>query len=380
MPLYLTLTLALLTITCVQSGRVLFSLYALNLGADPFAVGILSGSSSALPLLLSWQVGRLSDRFGSRLLLMIGSVGGALGMLLPYALPGLPTLYLAAVMNGLLFACCSVSLQNLVGLLSSPADRAKNFSNFSLMASAANFLGPLIAGFSIDLSGYAITSLYIMTLALAAIAILAIWGNLLPGGSGEASPSGSVRDLLADSGLWRVMATSSLVVTGVVLFQFYMPIYGHNIGLSASVIGVVLAIFPGAAFIVRVFLPRMISLFGENKLLAYAFFIGAAGMMLVPFFQSALTLGLISFAFGIGMGCGQPITIMMTFSGSEKGRSGEALGLRITANHLARMVMPVLFGTIGAAFGVFPVFWINAMMLASGGFLARSGAIGRKKK
>jgi predicted MFS family arabinose efflux permease len=219
-----------------------------------------------------------------------------------------------------------------------------------------------------------------MALALAAVAILAVWGNLLPGGSGEASPSGSVRDMLADSGLWRVMATSSLVVTGVVLFQFYMPIYGHNIGLSASVIGVVLAIFPGAAFIVRVFLPRMIRLFGENKLLAYAFFIGAAGMMLVPFFQSALTLGLISFAFGIGMGCGQPITIMMTFSGSEKGRSGEALGLRITANHLARMVMPVLFGTIGAAFGVFPVFWINAMMLASGGFLARSGAIGRKKK
>ena len=380
MPLYLTLTLALLTITCVQSGRVLFSLYALNLGADPFAVGILSGSSSALPLLLSWQVGRLSDRFGSRLLLMIGSVGGALGMLLPYALPGLPTLYLAAVMNGLLFACCSVSLQNLVGLLSSPADRARNFSNFSLMASAANFLGPLIAGFSIDLSGYGIASLYIMALALAAIAILAIWGNLLPGGSGEASPSGSVRDLLADSGLWRVMATSSLVVTGVVLFQFYMPIYGHNIGLSASVIGVVLAIFPGAAFIVRVFLPQMIRLFGENKLLAYAFFIGAAGMMLVPFFQSAVTLGLISFAFGIGMGCGQPITIMMTFSGSEKGRSGEALGLRITANHLARMVMPILFGTIGAAFGVFPVFWINAMMLASGGFLARSGAIGRKKQ
>ncbi len=380
MPLYLTLTLALLTITCVQSGRVLFSLYALNLGADPFAVGILSGSSSALPLLLSWQVGRLSDRFGSRLLLMIGSVGGALGMLLPYALPGLPTLYLAAVMNGLLFACCSVSLQNLVGLLSSPADRARNFSNFSLMASAANFLGPLIAGFSIDLSGYGIASLYIMALALAAIAILAIRGNLLPGGSGEASPQGSVRDLLTDSGLWRVMATSSLVVTGVVLFQFYMPIYGHNIGLSASVIGVVLAIFPGAAFIVRVFLPRMISLFGENKLLAYAFFIGAAGMMLVPFFQSAVTLGLISFAFGIGMGCGQPITIMMTFSGSEKGRSGEALGLRITANHLARMVMPVLFGTIGAAFGVFPVFWINAMMLASGGFLARSGAIGRRKQ
>jgi MFS family permease len=175
------------------------------------------------------------------------------------------------------------------------------------------------------------------------------------------------------------MATSSLVITGIVLFQFYMPIYGHSLGLSASVIGVVLAIFPGAAFVVRMFLPRMIDLFGEEKLLAYAFFTGAAGLVLVPFFQSAWTLGLISFAFGIGMGCGQPITIMMTFSGSEKGRSGEALGLRITANHLARMIAPVVFGMIGAAFGVFPVFWGNALLLASGGLLSRSGAIGPKK-
>ena len=128
MPLYLTFTLALLTITCVQAGRVLFSLYALHLGADPFTVGILAGTSSALPLLLSWQVGRLSDRFGSRLLLTVGAAGGALGMLAPYYIPGLPALYLAAVTNGLLFACCSVSLQNLVGLLSPPTDRSKTVS------------------------------------------------------------------------------------------------------------------------------------------------------------------------------------------------------------------------------------------------------------
>lgn len=379
LPLSLTFSLALLAITCVQAGRVLLSLYALNLGADPFAVGLLAGTTSALPLLLSWQVGRLSDRFGSRLPLMVGAAGGALGMLVPFLIPGLPSLYVAAVMNGLLFAFCSVSLQNLVGLLSSPTDRPKNFSNFSLMASAANFAGPLIAGFSIDLSGHGTACLYLALLAVAPIAMLAVWGRILPDGSHSAPPAGGLRDMLTDSGLWRVMATSSLVVTGVVLFQFYIPIYGHNIGLSASAIGVVLAIFPGAAFVVRIFLPRMITLFGEDRLLSYAFFTGATGLMLVPFFQGAAMLGLISFIFGIGMGCGQPITIMMTFSGSREGRSGEALGLRITANHLARMAGPVLFGMIGSAFGVFPVFWANALMLASGGLLARFGSLHGKK-
>jgi hypothetical protein len=46
MPLYLTFTLALLTVTCVQAGRVLFSLYALQLGADPFTVGIPARSGA----------------------------------------------------------------------------------------------------------------------------------------------------------------------------------------------------------------------------------------------------------------------------------------------------------------------------------------------
>jgi hypothetical protein len=87
---------------------------------------------------------------------------------------------------------------------------------------------------------------------------------------------------------------------------------------------------------------------------------------------------LVSFVFGIGMGCGQPITMMLTFNASAEGRSGEALGLRITINHMARVIVPVVFGAIGSGFGLFPVFWVKAFMLASGGALTRPGPIGRR--
>ncbi|MBA4423170.1 MAG: MFS transporter, partial [Syntrophus sp. (in: bacteria)] len=72
MPLYFTFSLVLFNMTSVQAGRVLLALYALKLGAQPFAVGILAATFSVLPMLLSWQVGKLSDRFGSRWLLMFG--------------------------------------------------------------------------------------------------------------------------------------------------------------------------------------------------------------------------------------------------------------------------------------------------------------------
>jgi MFS family permease len=377
MPLYLTFALALSIMTIVQAGRVLLTLYALKLGAQPFAVGILAASFSVLPMLLSWQIGRFTDRFGSRWPLLLGTVGGAFGILLPYYVSGLPTLFIAGVMNGLLFAFSGAALQNLVGLLSRPETSARNFSNYSVLISTTGFIGPLLAGFSIDYSGHTVACLYLVIMSLMPAALLAIWGGVLPGGSRTAAPAGSVWEMLAGSGLWRVMATGSLVVSGIDLFQVYMPIYGHTVGLSASAIGVVLAMFSASAFVVRLFLPRLIFRLTEEKVLAFAFFIGAASFLLVPFFENAVMLALISFAFGLGMGCGQPITLMMTYGNSPQGRSGEAMGLRVTVNHMTRVIVPVVFGSIGSLFGLLPVFWVNALLLASGGAITRPGKIGR---
>ncbi len=108
-----------------------------------------------------------------------------------------------------------------------------------------------------------------------------------------------------------------------------------------------------------------------ERVLTLAFYVSAASFLLVPFFKSAALLALLSFTFGLGMGCGQPITMMLTFSNAAAGRSGETLGLRLTVNHLTRVVGPIFFGAIGSAFGLFAVFWVNALMLGAGGFLTR---------
>ena len=64
--------------------------------------------------------------------------------------------------------------------------------------------------------------------------MLVMWGKALPGGSGHAASAGSVRDTLNDPAIVKILITSSLVQVGQDLYQFYMPIYGHSIGLSAS--------------------------------------------------------------------------------------------------------------------------------------------------
>jgi MFS family permease len=366
MSIYFTLILAFFLSTSIKTGRVIITLYALRLGAQPFTVGVLVAMSEVLPTLLSWHAGRFSDRFGSRWLLMIAALAGALGMLVSYIIPGLPALFVTSVMYGLLTALYGAPVQNLVGLQSGPQDSARNFSNFSLVTSLGAFLGPLLAGLSIDNAGPGGACLSPVLLLMVPAAMLVVWGGILPRGTRTTKPTGSVRILLSESGLWRVLATSSLVIMGVDLFQVFMPIYGHGIGLSASAIGIILAINATAAFVVRLFLPSLIKWLTVERALAYSFLIGAAGFMLVPFFKSIMVLSLVSFFFGLGMGCGQPITVMMTFSNSTQGRSGEAMGVRVTVNNITRMISQVLFGSIGSAFGVSPVFWVNALMLASG--------------
>jgi MFS family permease len=365
------LVLALFSMTGVRAGRVLLALYALNLGAQPLAVGLIAATFSVFPMLLSLLAGRFADRFGSRWPLIVGTAGGACGMLAPYFAPGMPALFVAAAMNGFAFTFVNVSLQNLVGLLSSEHDRARNFSNFSLALAVANFAGPLLVGFSIDHSGYAYACLYLVAVSLVPVLQLATRKIEVPAVGPASARTGSLLETLARPGVLRVLLTSSLVVTGIDMFQLYLPIYAHSINLSASMTGVVLATFSAAAFVVRLVMPRLLKWWSVEALLAYSFYLGAASLMLVPLFRNALVLALTAFMFGLGMGCCQPITMMLTFSRSAEGRSGEALGLRLTVNHLVRVVGPVLFGSVGSAFGLLAVFWGNAALLGGGGVVTR---------
>jgi predicted MFS family arabinose efflux permease len=75
--------------------------------------------------------------------------------------------------------------------------------------------------------------------------------------------------------------------------------------------------------------------------------------------------------FGLGIGCGQPITTILIFSRSAEGRSGETLGLRQAVNNLLRVLGPSVFGVVASALGLAAVFWISAAMMGSGAVVSK---------
>lgn len=375
MPITLLLFVVLVNMSAFRGSKVLVSLFALELGAPQIMLGVIVALYSLCPMLLALYAGKLSDRFGARWPLALGSLGVALALLLPGALPSLNMLYLSALLIGFSFVFYNVSVQSLVGTLSSIDARTRNFSNLSLMIASGGFIGPLIAGFAIDSFGYAAAYLCIGALPLVSAVILFRAGRKLAtlgGGKSKNDEAGGYAvGLLGNAPLRRTLITSGIILTAIDLFQFYMPIYGHAIGLSASAIGMVLAMFAAAAFIVRTILPQIVSRFGEEPVLLASIFIAAGTYLLFPLVESGLLLGAIAFLLGLGTGCGQPLTLMMIYARAPEGRTGEALGLRMSINNLTHIVVPLFFGAIGTAFGVAPVFLANALMLGAGGMLSR---------
>ena len=371
MSIYFAFALVLFTFLPVNGSRVLLSLYALDLGADPLAVGFLTATFSVFPMLLAVMAGKITDRVGSRWPVFFGTVIVLCGMLVPYFIRGVPLLFVAAALNGFAFAFFSVALQNLIGMMSLAKDRTHNFSVFSLMVASANFVGPLFAGLAIDHYGHATTCLYAALLALVPMIMLAGWGGGLPGGTSGPRPAGGVRETLADPAVRKTLAIGSLLMAGQDLFQPYMSVYGHGIGLSASAIGVVVGMFAAAAFVVQLVIKRLINRYSMAQVLTWTLYLAAVTFVLMPFFKSAIALSILAFIFGLAICLGQPIITMLMFSHSTEGRSGEALGLRITVNHMTRVVSPVVFGSIASALGVQPLFWISALLLGSGGAMTR---------
>ncbi len=372
MIVYCAVLMALLQGISMRGAKILISLSALAQGATPFEVGVLAAMFAAFPLLLAVYAGKISDRIGVRRPILAGSAIIAIGLAAPLAIAGIAGLLVASALVGLGHIFFHVSIHNLIGGYGGGEARTRNFATFSLGASISAFIGPALGGISIDLWGFAPTHLLLAVIALTPALVLAVYPGVIPPRVAPSRPeaSGGSFALLKDGGLRRTLIMSGVTLTGIELFTFYFPVYGRSVGLSASAIGLVMSCYAVAAFLVRLGMPQATRRLGEVGVLTASLFVAGAVYLLVPLVSNAPLLAVIAFLLGIGLGCAQPLTIILTYNHAPPGRSGEALGMRLTANKLTQIVVPLAFGAMGSAFGLIPVFWANGAFLLAGGFLS----------
>ena len=370
MAVYLTVLMAVLNQIGLKGSKMLVALYAIELHASPFTIGLLISMYAIFPLLLAVYAGRYSDRVGMRRPMVLGSIGVCLGLLVPSAFPLLAALFVSAALVGTANIFFHVASHNLIGTLGGQDERTANFGTFSLGSAVSGMIGPMLVGFMVDRAGYTLTYYALAAITIVPALSLLVWHGFIPPPSPhqQQAASGRALDLLKIPKLRNTLITSGVILTGIDLFNFYMPIHGRAIGLSASTIGVVVGMQAAAAFVVRLWMPWMSRKYGEMRVLTWSLLIAGVTFLLFPAFRDPLVLAAISFMLGLGLGCGQPLSTILTYNHSPPGRSGEALGMRLTVNKFTQIMVPLVFGSLGSAFGIFPIFWTSALLLLYGGY------------
>ena len=364
--------LTILAHTAFTSSRMTVSLYALKLQASPFTVGVLMSLYALLPMLLSVLAGRLIDRVGPRVPLLWGNGLLLAGVLMPFLLPGLTTLFAAATIIGSGFMLSHMISNNLVGAFGKPEDRAANFSWLSLGYSVSGSLGPLVAGFSIDWLGEQRAFGVMAAFAAAALSV-SLWrrADLVRHATPKLRPSGhSVMDLVRNRNLRSVLIVSGMLSMGWDLFTFVMPIHCSNIGFSASTTGIIMGSFGAATFAVRLAMPALSRRLKEWQVITAAFCVSGTAYVLFPFVTSVGLLMSIAFLLGLGLGCSQPMVMSLLYEASPPGRQGEVVGVRTTVLNISSTALPLVFGAVGSALGMGPVFWGISSCLLAGGYAA----------
>ncbi len=354
-----------------QTGsRVAVTLAALAWGMSAFQVGMLSALYALLPMLLSITAGRWVDRTGVQQPSRIGTYLIIAGVAAPAIYPAWQTLAFASCAIGVGFMLQQLAAQALIGRGATTDQRTTYFAWMALGLAVSGFAGPLMAGFAIDAMGHRAALVTMIVTPLFALWWLREQPYRLPRPAANASTAtarkGPRFDLLRDRLLRRCIWANLLLAGAWDFHAFAIPVYGTYLGLSATTIGLILACFGSAIFVIRVILPLIRGRIPPWTLVRASTWIAAAVYLALPFADQVPMLMVLSFILGLAVGSCQPSMLALMYQYAPPGRATEALGLRMAVVLGSQVGMPLLFGALATGVGVAPLFGAMGVLLVVG--------------
>lgn len=364
----------------------LLPFYAATFGATPPQVGLLIASYAAAQLIGAPLLGRMSDRFGRRPILMVSLLGTVIGFLILGFARSLWMLFFSRVLDGFTGGNISVA-QAYIADISDEPNRARNFGLIGVAFGLGFIFGPAIGGV---LSAYGFSVPAFVAAGLSTLSLLSVVFLLPESLSPEARTSLAARkrEEFTLRNLWQALSRPEVgpllsirFFFGLAfsMFQTIFPLYAeHRLGLDARSTGFVLAYVGILVVLVQgVAIGQLTARFQERTLIVSALaLMGLALLMwaLVPNLPLLLAV-LIPLALAGG--------VLNTVLNSSLSRAvypeevGGVLGLSASLESLTRIISPstggYLLGTIGTwAPGIF-----SALIVAGITFFAWQRLIAR---
>ncbi len=343
---------------CMTGMRLAAPLLALREGYSEAMVGVLLSCFALTQVFLSIPAGRFADRHGFKRSVVIGVAFASVGTGLAVIWPVFPLLCLSALCSGGATGAVIIALQRHVGQAAQDLSELKRaFSWLAIGPAVSNFMGPLAAGLMIDHVGFRAAFLLLALLPLLSWFFVRRVKEI-PIPAAENQPGQArVWDLLRDPLLRRLLIVNWFLASCWDIHTFMVPVLGHERDISASAIGIVLGVFALAATLIRLLLPLVASRWQEWQIIMTSMLVTGGMLALYPWMSTAWMMGVCSGVLGLFLGVVQPMVMSTMHQITPASRQGEALGLRLTTINASSVIMPMLFGALGAGIGVKGVFW-----------------------
>lgn len=348
-------------------------------GGSAVLVGVIAAVFAVPGVLMALPAGHTVDRIGERPALLLGAVALIAACLLAgFADGSFVMLLLATIMLGFGHLMSVLGDQTLIANLPGSGNQDQRFGLYSFAASVGQTLGPMLlllpggteALPPIDLLFFIGTGLGLGMLALSCF----MKSSAPPDTAQTRSMGKTTVGLLRMPGMPQALATSAIVLASVDLFLAFAPALGHERGISAETVSIMLVARSFMSMFSRLFLGQLIRMLGRRILLATTIGISAATLICMILPLSPLWFVAISSVYGFAIGTCQPITMAWVAEITPPGSRGLAMSLRVVSNRIGQMALPALLGTFAVATGAGGVLALSGVALVGAAWAALSVA------
>ncbi len=347
--------------------------YADSLGASSLVVGLLVSSYAAAQLFGAPLLGRLSDRFGRRPILLVSVFGTFVGFVMLAVGGSLWVLFASRMLDGLTGGNLTVA-QAYIADSTDSRNRAQGFGLIGAAFGLGFILGPVAGGF-LSQWGYAVPALVAVGLSLLNLALIALWlPESLPAERREAISRTTTRPpitLQALRSALRRPQVGPLLQTRFffgLAFAMLQTIFGlyalRRFALDAEGTGLILTYVGVLSVIVQgLLVGRLSRRFGEARLIVFSTALMAISLGAWALVANVPALLAVLAPIALSGGILNTVINSAITQAVSPDEVGGTLGLSGALESLTRVIAPTLGGFLLGSLGTWAPGLFGALIL-----------------
>jgi MFS family permease len=331
---------------------VLYS-YSQKFGLSDFQNGLLFALFSLCQFVATPIIGRMSDKYGRKPLLVSSIAGTALSFFIMAFAPSALFLFIARALDGITAGNIPVA-SAVISDTTEPKDRAKGFGIIGASFGFGFIFGPVISGLTV---GFGTNVPFIIAGVISLIAVV-ITHIFLPETNkhigdvkkGKLFDFSKMFHALTDKNVGKMFLITLIYNAAFAFFIAYFQPFSHKVlHLNDQSIAFLFTMFGVVGVFTQIFLiPRITKWFGIKKVFSNAILFASLAFLGIFLTDSLIPFVIVSIVLGLANSSVQPLIQTILSRETDEKSQGSMLGLNASYMSIGQIVGPVLGGVFAS--------------------------------